>query len=708
MKPVRRTQAISPFGIGAMVDFPGPTSLVHAGLDAWPVDPSRSESQEFRIDDEPRLARRLGVDFFILPPDFRKTGKSTATVNAGLRLPFLRFPLWHACPYCGRMHKARFHDIGAPMCEGPVNSGAEKGKAHKKRKTAQVRFVAACARGHMQDFPWLEWLRLDDSNWTPEGPFRWLRLRATGSAGAEGIEIVAEERTGSEIKIRGRRTLAGAIGGEPARSDSPLEKIGIRCTGHNPALARGGEADYGCGEQLFVLLRGASNLYFSDVVSSIYVPDIEDPSIPEEVLNLLEDHSLKRQLLLNALERDDGLVSVRAAKNALALLYPQSKAEPIVLAAAINKHHLRNLLVDRGETAAVLVQMIKSSPTQSVTKEIVSQIIQTAQPDWAIDPERLVPQIEEWYQNHRGAYHTEYDETQGVNDENNYRAAEYKVFCKDGQEGTPKTNLLIRSHRILDYGPLIRTSFDRISLLHKLRETRVFRGYSRIFSDGSLTTEERWNLIATKRKNWLPAIIVRGEGIFLRFKNSALTVWENAYGGFHRSRLDQLNQQLAELRKRRHQEGFVVTPRYVLLHTFAHMLINQLVFECGYGTASLRERIYCSEGESGMAGVLIYTAAGDSEGTMGGLVRMGQPHLLDTTIIRTLEKATWCSTDPVCIESRGQGPDNCNLAACHACALVPETSCEQQNRLLDRGVVIGTLTDPDAGFFRIMSQIAAG
>ena len=35
-RPVRRSQAISPFGIGAMVDFPGPVSLIHAGLDAWP------------------------------------------------------------------------------------------------------------------------------------------------------------------------------------------------------------------------------------------------------------------------------------------------------------------------------------------------------------------------------------------------------------------------------------------------------------------------------------------------------------------------------------------------------------------------------------------------------------------------------------------------------------------------------------------------
>ena len=73
-RPVRRSQAVAPFGIGAMVDFPGPVSLIHAGLDAWPFDEKNPDHREFRVDDEPRLARRLGVDFFVQPPDFRQAG----------------------------------------------------------------------------------------------------------------------------------------------------------------------------------------------------------------------------------------------------------------------------------------------------------------------------------------------------------------------------------------------------------------------------------------------------------------------------------------------------------------------------------------------------------------------------------------------------------------------------------------------------------
>jgi hypothetical protein len=126
------------------------------------------------------------------------------------------------------------------------------------------------------------------------------------------------------------------------------------------------------------------------------------------------------------------------------------------------------------------------------------------------------------------------------------------------------------------------------------------------------------------------------------------------------------------------------------------------VFTCGYSSASLRERLYVSR-ERGreMAGLLIYTAAGDSEGTMGGLVRMARKDQLCAVFASALKDARWCSTDPVCMDAgnKGQGPDSCNLAACHGCALVPETSCEEFNRFLDRGLVIGTFDEPSLGFF---------
>lgn len=707
-RPVRRSQAISPFGIGAMVDFPGPVSLIHASLDAWPFSETNPDHREFRIDDEKRLSRRLEVEYFVQPPDFRQPerGQDSSQANLNLKLPFLRFPLWHVCPRCGRMHHARYHQSTAPVCKGPVGSGAGKGKEHPPRKTVQVRFVAACKKGHLQDFPWLEWLfKQPDPLWQPEGDTRWLRMRSTGSASLTGVEVAAEERSGDgDIHVVQKSIIGAAFAGDVLnQSQTAFTKIGVKCEGHNPVLGIGKNTSRelpGCGQEIYPLLRGASNLYFPHVVSSIYIPDVDDRNLDQELLDLLDDHLLKTMLIQKALDADDGLVSARAARNALKQFHPESSVDSGALAEAANKHILKDVLVENRNIRRFLSLKIKISPEKKPSIEIIREAIKLGNLDWDIDPSILLSPITDWHEGKGGSVDNDQDDSrQDSLNESDYRLEEYRVFCRDVQEGYPKTNLLIRSSEMKNYGELVQSSFERISLLHKLRETRAFVGFSRIFPGDELTQEEHWKLIALEKKNWLPAIIVRGEGIFLKFREERLKEWLGRAGMMHEGRLSIMNEVMGNLREKRHQQQKLITPKHVLIHTFAHLLMNELVYECGYGSASLRERIYSSEGENPMSGVLIYTAAGDSEGSMGGLVQMGQPGRLEEVMAKAIEKARWCSSDPVCIESKGQGPDNCNLAACHSCALVPETSCEEQNRLLDRGVVVGTMESPSSGFF---------
>ena len=128
-----------------------------------------------------------------------------------------------------------------------------------------------------------------------------------------------------------------------------------------------------------------------------------------------------------------------------------------------------------------------------------------------------------------------------------------------------------------------------------------------------------------------------------------------------------------------------------------------MVFEAGYSSASIAERLYVSsDSVAPMAGILLYTAAGDSEGTLGGLVSLGKPDRFSTILSRALQRAQWCSADPICMESSergGQGPRSTNYAACHGCALLPETACENGNHLLDRTVLIGKPGQEGLGFF---------
>ncbi|KQN24703.1 DrmB family protein [Sphingomonas sp. Leaf38] len=226
--------------------------------------------------------------------------------------------------------------------------------------------------------------------------------------------------------------------------------------------------------------------------------------------------------------------------------------------------------------------------------------------------------------------------------------------------------------------------FDRVLLLHRLREVRAFLGYRRIDPSGELVTPEAGRPFSGGRP-WLPAVEVFGEGIFLSFSKEWMENWERSVAEH-----PQEVERIATLERTRQKENFWflpnVTARYIALHTFAHSLMRQLVFESGYSSSALRERIYAGPD---MAGVLLYTADGDSEGSLGGLVRQGQPNRLGDTIRLSLDKAVWCSADPVCSETAGQGLGGFNRAACHACSLVPETSCATANTLLDRGFMLG-------------------
>ncbi len=148
-----------------------------------------------------------------------------------------------------------------------------------------------------------------------------------------------------------------------------------------------------------------------------------------------------------------------------------------------------------------------------------------------------------------------------------------------------------------------------------------------------------------------------------------------------------------------------ITPGFVLTHSFSHALMRQLSLESGYSSAAIRERLYVFGPQEGQDeyparyGVLIYTSSADSEGSLGGLMRQGQPDRLYPSVLAAIADASWCSSDPLCIESEAQGADGMNLAACHACLLLSETSCEEFNRLLDRALLTGTPGHPAIGYF---------
>ena len=223
-------------------------------------------------------------------------------------------------------------------------------------------------------------------------------------------------------------------------------------------------------------------------------------------------------------------------------------------------------------------------------------------------------------------------------------------------------------------------------------------GFTRLEAAGDDSLAQLAPLRRTK-PDWVPAAEVRGEGLFLQLSEDAIADWLRRCGNLD-TQFVRAHQRWREQRGLEPNIGYPGL-RYVLLHSLSHALIRQFSLECGYASASLGERIYSAPPESGepMAGILIYTAAPDSEGTLGGLVCLGETEALERHIEQALECLEVCASDPLCAETQ---PDRAFLAlhgaACHNCLFLPETSCERGNRYLDRSVMVTTLERSEFAF----------
>lgn len=232
-----------------------------------------------------------------------------------------------------------------------------------------------------------------------------------------------------------------------------------------------------------------------------------------------------------------------------------------------------------------------------------------------------------------------------------------------------------------------------VTLVKRLRFVTALRGFRRIEYSTDDNRMRKTDMTFEGRR-WMLANEVRGEGIFLQLDEAKVAAWLA-------NNRPQIEARLGSLLPRARVNQIVARTQLparaetILLHTLSHMVIAELALESGYSASSIRERLYCLTDASGAAnrlGILIYTSTSDSEGSLGGLVRQGAPERLEGLLDRAIESARWCSNDPLCAEVdavSGQGTGGLNLAACHCCSLLPETSCELFNVMLDRTLLVG-------------------
>jgi hypothetical protein len=591
---LRRSAAVSTFAPGAVVDLRGdgaPLSVVMGGLEVWEQRGGSAQTIKRNAIYEPRLQKKLAVKRFLLPP------VSPDDDDDGPHIAGVRFPTWLQCPSCHEVKPAggwgslpgkagRY----CPICTA-------KAPGQRKLWVVPVRFVTACAKGHLDDFPWHWWVQ-HRGECTRKMP---LKLETRG-AGLAGLVL-------SCTGCKAQRAMDGIF----TRNGLP----GIACKGRTPWLPA---ADEGCTEALYTTQRGASNLYFPIVESALTIPPFS-----ERLVDLYGEYW---EAIRNC--------EVRRRLDFIRDLWPT---------------------LPPGGYSPESVERFAALLDQKLGEEANEEDLRREEYEVLVSPEK-------------------YDR----------KGEEFSL-----RPGKPT--------------PTLQPLFQRVSRVVRLREVRAIRAFTRLAPPSGDFSRDSTKAASLSRrpKDWLPAIEVRGEGLFVSLNFARLTEWEQLDSVKTRVKdlddayeLDFKDRFGADALEARPQ----LSPRFVLVHSLAHALIRHLALDCGYSSASLRERTYASGvGGTGMAGVLIYTATTDADGTLGGLVRQGRPSRFEEVLIGSIRELRWCSSDPLCIEGLAALSDGMNGAACHACMLAAETSCEHFNRFLDRALLVGTPAQPEVGFF---------
>ncbi|MBI1308110.1 MAG: hypothetical protein GC181_16010 [Bacteroidetes bacterium] len=290
--------------------------------------------------------------------------------------------------------------------------------------------------------------------------------------------------------------------------------------------------------------------------------------------------------------------------------------------------------------------------------------------------------------------------------ENEYRFDEYKFITEKDSDRIEDKLIFNKIDSSFFQNDLIKSIFK----MDKIKISSVQTSYTRqepIASNAILEDEDpekitiesiikKFTSTYGKTTKYLPAIESFGEGVFFEFDNKALDEWiKNNPKIQERISILIGNKQQFEST---FNEDFDLNPKYVLIHTFSHLIIKELEYLCGYPSTSIQERLYIDENPE-MNGVLIYTIAG-SEGSYGGITSICDDDRIGKLIESAMIRAIDCATDPICYHTHGQGVANLNLSACFSCTLLPETSCEKFNCYLDRRILV----DKDYGYFKDLTN----
>ena len=528
----------------------------------------------------------------------------------------------------------------------------QEGKNKVHELLEQVSMVLICPNGHISDIPWLQYFSAKlkegkrvteegfdlfnyDSEPCPENNngehvLQWLENRNH----TESFGMLKCKCCGKSVSLEGIMNLQPLCPG-----DKPWEGIGQRDFAACMQKHKRSTMKWA--------LVTSNSVYYAENFSSLYIPDEY-----RKDANVLDEKMLKVLALMTDKWYDK-----------------YTKKHPSATKQDYSEHCFE-------EDFDSLVEYVISKADDS---------------DYTLNDEEAQKVINAFLGEEQG------DESGDVREQ--YRFEEFEVFQKNSKSLETNDKLIFND---IEMPASLGYYFHKIQQVGTLGVSNTQINFSRVsmpqpelMDDGTIDYPNRMKIFRETPEDVLamPAVQSFGEGLFFSFNEETMSTWMKRHEDIFKDHYKDMTKHDDTFESIYREMSLGGIARFLVLHTFSHILMKELEFSCGYPTASMSERLYFSDR---MCGVLIYTTDG-AEGSMGGLVWQGQPELIENIIHKAIQRAVNCASDPICWENI----DQLNYAACFSCAMVSETSCEKRNVGLDRRILV----DSDFGFFKELTKI---
>jgi hypothetical protein len=600
--PVKRANAVGPFGIGSIVTIRNGVSGVVCGIPRWEEaaaaftfyksanQSSAAQAIEGKLISNsfsnPRIEKLLNIDLLVQPPTVEDINDSYYP----WLIPVARFPLIEYCTNnkCKKVHTRHPNEYNKNKCDMQECTG--------KYFTKQVPIFLICPKGHLEDLDLVRIAHLD--NQSVSCTISDVVYEAKDDIKNPNIRC---QKCNSKSKVRD--WLNGAIS-EGIEGEAKANKIVIKCGGFMPWI--NGTYREKCAEEMHIQVQNSTQVYFPKTFSSLFIPQTN--GVSDTLLDWIGEEC-KNPSIASSVQGGNGNVIFAQCK----------KYFPEVSLTELDEH----IKVYNNPR-----QFAGENNLEIATSHEIEEVLSLRSKETASDKYAIISPLEK---------------------------EEISLDRIDAQ-----------FHGIV----------KKIVAVHRVSEDKVFLGFTRSnppkygdyipnikqINPPSLTKLNNSNL------NWLPATRSYGEGIYIELNQNLFK--DRDTGNIS----EEIKPEIA---------GKPVSDRFLFAHTLAHALILEASLLSGYSTTNITEKIYdvgLSSGEQ-ITAIFIYTSSATDSGTLGGLVELAssRDEMLSKIIGNSLEKVSWCSLDPVCINNKG---------ACHHCVLLPETSCQYQNDGLNRKLII--------------------